>query len=78
MKVTFKQQAPPRDDHDYNRMKHEQQEEINRILEKISKSGYEKLTKEEKEILFRQGTSPYFSIFSENFAYMTGNFHASL
>ncbi len=55
MKVTFKQQAPPRDDHDYNRMKHEQQEEINRILEKISKSGYEKLTKEEKEILFRQG-----------------------
>lgn len=55
LKVTFKQQAPPRDDHDYNRMKHEQQEEINRILEKISKSGYEKLTKEEKEILFRQG-----------------------
>ncbi len=36
-------------------MKNEQQEEINRILEKIAKSGYEKLTKEEKEILFRQG-----------------------
>lgn len=55
MKVSFKQQTPPRDDHEYNRMKHEQQEEINRILEKIAESGYEKLTKEEKEILFRQG-----------------------
>lgn len=55
MKVSFKQQTLPRDDYDYNRMKNEQQEEINRILEKIAKSGYEKLTKEEKEILFRQG-----------------------
>ncbi len=29
------------------------QEEIDRILDKISQSGYEKLTKQEKEILFR-------------------------
>jgi len=54
MKVTFKQ-PPPRDDHEYNKMKHIQQEEINRILEKIAKSGYDSLTKTEKEILFKQG-----------------------
>ena len=53
MKVTHKQ--PPRDDYEYNRQKNKQQEEINRILDKIAKSGYESLTKEEKELLFKQG-----------------------
>ncbi len=53
MRVTYKQ--PPRDDHEYNKQKHEQQEEINHILDKIAKSGYESLTKKEKEILFKQG-----------------------
>ena len=53
MKVTYKN--PPRDDYEYNRQKHEQQEEINHILDKIAKSGYESLTKREKEILFKQG-----------------------
>ncbi len=53
MKVTYKQ--PPRDDHEYNKMKHEQQEEINRILEKIAKKGYDSLSKSEKELLFKQG-----------------------
>lgn len=55
MKVTFKQQAPPRDDYEYNRQQNLQQEEINRILDKIAQSGYESLTKKEKEILFKQG-----------------------
>jgi membrane associated rhomboid family serine protease len=55
MKVTFKQQAPPRDDYEYNRQQNVQQEEINRILDKIAESGYESLTKKEKEILFKQG-----------------------
>ncbi len=54
MKVTYKQQ-PPRDDYEYNRQQNIRQEEINRILEKIAKSGYESLTKKEKEILFKQG-----------------------
>lgn len=54
MKVTYKQQAP-RDDYEYNRQKHHQQEEMNRILDKIAKSGYESLSKKEKEILFKQG-----------------------
>lgn len=53
LKVTFKQ--PPRDDYEYNRQKHLQQEEMNRILDKIAKSGYDSLTKKEKEMLFKQG-----------------------
>jgi membrane associated rhomboid family serine protease len=53
LKVTFKQ--TPRDDYEYNRLKKEEQEEINLILEKIAKSGYDSLSKNEKELLFRQG-----------------------
>lgn len=53
MKITYKK--PPRDDHEYNRQKHVQQDEINRILDKIAKSGYDSLTKNEKELLFKQG-----------------------
>lgn len=53
MKVTYNQ--PPRDDHEYNRQKNVHQEEINHILDKIAKSGYNSLTKKEKELLFKQG-----------------------
>ena len=53
MKVTYKK--PPRDDREYNRQKNVKQEAINRILDKIGKSGYDSLTKEEKELLFKQG-----------------------
>jgi hypothetical protein len=52
LRVTYKQ--PPRDDHDYNRMRKSEQDEINRILEKIKASGYDSLSKVEKETLFRQ------------------------
>ncbi len=51
--VTHKQ--PPRDDYEYNRQKNTQQDEINRILDKIAKSGYESLSNKEKELLFKQG-----------------------
>lgn len=51
--VTHKQ--PPRNDYEYNRQKNAQQDEINHILDKIAKSGYDSLTKHEKEILFKQG-----------------------
>lgn len=37
----------------YNRSKKAKQEEVNRILDKISASGYESLTVEEKEMLFK-------------------------
>lgn len=53
MKVTYKQ--PPRNDHEYKRQQNIQQDEINRILDKIGKSGYESLSKQEKELLFKQG-----------------------
>jgi len=53
LKITFKQM--PRDDYEYNRLKNMEQEEVNRILEKVGKSGYDSLSKDEKELLFRQG-----------------------
>jgi membrane associated rhomboid family serine protease len=43
----------PLTDDEYNKRKAVNQEKIDEILDKISKSGYEKLTKEEKELLFK-------------------------
>ena len=40
-------------DQEYNARRAERQKEIDAILDKISKFGYEKLTKEEKDLLFR-------------------------
>jgi len=37
----------------YNKSKKEKQEEVNRLLDKISSTGYDTLTAEEKEMLFR-------------------------
>ncbi len=53
MKVTYKQ--PPRNDYEYAKNQHLKQEEINQILDKIAKSGYDSLTKKEKELLFKHG-----------------------
>ncbi|MGQ7870548.1 rhomboid family intramembrane serine protease [Sunxiuqinia sp. sy24] len=53
IKVTYKKSAT--DDLEYNRQRNLKQKEINRVLEKISKSGYDSLTKEEKELLFKMG-----------------------
>jgi membrane associated rhomboid family serine protease len=50
LKVEYKKSAT---DFDYNKQKAERQQIIDGILDKISKSGYDSLTKEEKEILFR-------------------------
>ena len=43
----------PLSDETYNKKRSAKQEEIDRILDKISKSGYDSLTKEEKELLFK-------------------------
>jgi membrane associated rhomboid family serine protease len=51
LKVTYKR---PSDDFEYNKIKVDHQKEINKILDKISKGGYDSLTKAEKEILFRE------------------------
>jgi len=40
-------------DEDYNYEKKVKQQQMDEILDKISKSGYESLTKEEKDLLFR-------------------------
>ncbi len=52
MRVEYKTQKPPRNDMDYNKQKVEKQKQIDAILDKIAKSGYNSLTKTEKEILF--------------------------
>ncbi len=44
----------PKTDEEYNLEKKKKQEEIDKILDKISKSGYESLSKKEKDILFNQ------------------------
>jgi hypothetical protein len=51
MKVTYKKTG--NQEYDYNAKKASEQEELNKILEKISKSGYSSLSKEEKELLFK-------------------------
>ena len=42
-------------DEEFNADKKARQERIDRILDKISKVGYDQLTKEEKDFLFRNG-----------------------
>jgi hypothetical protein len=51
LRVTYKK---PATEYDYNKMKTEHQAIINKILDKISKGGYDSLTKEEKEMLFKE------------------------
>jgi membrane associated rhomboid family serine protease len=51
LKVTYKK---PASDYDYNKIKAEHQVKINQILDKISKGGYDSLTKEEKDTLFKE------------------------
>lgn len=53
MKVKYKRNVSEMNDREYNEYKKERDERINRILDKISRSGYESLTREEKEILFK-------------------------
>lgn len=52
VKVSYRK---PTDDIEYNRIKNQNKIRMNEILDKISKSGYDSLSKEEKEILFRMG-----------------------
>ena len=60
MKVTYKKAGPAfdatkvKDDHEYNAIKAERQKTLDHILDKISKGGYDSLTKEEKAILFSE------------------------
>lgn len=51
MKVTYRK---PADEYEYNKVKSEHQGRINHILDKISKGGYDSLTKDEKDFLFKE------------------------
>lgn len=51
MKVIYKK---PVNDYEYNKVRAENQSKINIILDKISKGGYDSLTKEEKDTLFNE------------------------
>ncbi len=48
-------QNVPKNDYDFNHQKVEKQKKIDTILDKISRSGYESLSKEEKDFLFKEG-----------------------
>lgn len=50
-----KRAQPPRDDYEFNSQKVEKQKRIDTILDKISRSGYDSLSKEEKDFLFKSG-----------------------
>ena len=58
LKVTYKRSAgqkPPADDIEYKQEKAAEQKEIDQILDKISKAGYDSLSSREKEMLFKMG-----------------------
>lgn len=55
MKVKYRKNVADMNDREYNEYKKNRDEQTNRILDKISHSGYESLTREEKEILFKSG-----------------------
>ena len=50
LKVSYKRSA---DDIEYKKQKVEEQKEVDEILDKISKAGYDSLTAKEKELLFK-------------------------
>ncbi len=55
VRVTYKKSES---DMEFRKRKADEQKEIDRILDKIAKGGYESLTREEKEILFRMSNKP--------------------
>lgn len=52
LKVTYRNNVGSMSDWEYNARRKKEKEAMNEILDKIGKSGYESLTKREKEILF--------------------------
>lgn len=50
LKVSYKRSS---DDIEYNKQKVDEQKEIDKILDKISKGGYDSLSAKEKELLFK-------------------------
>ena len=58
MRVTYRNNPTQKmTDQEYNLKKKKEKENINVILDKISKSGYDSLSKQEKEILFKMSNT---------------------
>lgn len=55
IRVKYKKKVSEMNDREYNAYKKRQDTRINDILDKISRAGYESLTREEKEVLFKSG-----------------------
>jgi membrane associated rhomboid family serine protease len=53
LNVAYRKSTKKVSDEEFNRNKILQQKEVDRILDKIAKAGYESLTKQEKETLFK-------------------------
>jgi membrane associated rhomboid family serine protease len=53
LNVTYRSKAKYMSDEEYNKEKADMQKEIDKILDKIAGSGYDSLTKKEKETLFK-------------------------
>lgn len=56
LKVTYKKSGPTKrrkSDEEFNAERKKRQERVDQILDKISRAGYDSLTKEEKDFLFR-------------------------
>jgi membrane associated rhomboid family serine protease len=56
-KIEYKREGKPLTDEEYNANRAEKQKKIDEILDKIAKRGYESLSKEEKEFLFKSGSN---------------------
>jgi len=54
-KIKLIYRRPNLSDFEYNRQKAEIQKELDRILDKIAQSGYDSLTRKEKDFLFKAG-----------------------
>ncbi len=54
-RTSYGKEGRPLTDEEYNRIRAEKQKEIDAILDKISRSGYESLTQKEKDALFDSG-----------------------
>ncbi len=54
MRVEYTSKRPVTDE-EYNKKRAEDRQRLDKILDKISQSGYDSLTREEKELLFKMG-----------------------
>jgi membrane associated rhomboid family serine protease len=55
MHVSYRKKVSEMNDREYNMERKRRDDRVNEVLDKISRSGYDSLTKEEREILFKSG-----------------------